>query len=280
MAPLTAEPLNEDRVEALNAEDAALMSHFSGATADTPRAVVVDLRELRSSLPFVLYKKSFKLEPITISVGDYILSPKLCVERKSTSDLISSLNNGRLYSQVEQMFRHYETPILLIEFDESKPFSLLPSGDMRSEISISDVASKLCLLLLHFPALKLIWSPSLSATAEIFMDLKRDQPDPRIADEESEASTNEGEGSSERRRKALGMEGGGDPVAKDVLLSLPGISPQNCYVVMRHVKNICELCRQTRGDLENLLGAENARKLYTFLHEPLRTQSSSLTTTR
>ena len=29
-------------------------------------------------------------------VGDYILTPDICVERKSISDLIGSLNSGRL----------------------------------------------------------------------------------------------------------------------------------------------------------------------------------------
>lgn len=31
-----------------------------------------------------------------VQIGDYILSPDMCVERKSVSDLIGSLNSGRL----------------------------------------------------------------------------------------------------------------------------------------------------------------------------------------
>lgn len=34
---------------------------------------------------------------ISFKVGDYILTPDICVERKSISDLIGSLNSGRLY---------------------------------------------------------------------------------------------------------------------------------------------------------------------------------------
>ena len=41
------------------------------------------------------------IEPVTLEVGDYILSPEICVERKSISDLIGSLNSGRLYNQVK-----------------------------------------------------------------------------------------------------------------------------------------------------------------------------------
>lgn len=57
-------------------------------------------------------------------VGDYILTPDICLERKSVSDLIQSLNSGRLYNQAQAMTRHYARPMLLIEFDKDKPFDL------------------------------------------------------------------------------------------------------------------------------------------------------------
>lgn len=60
-----------------------------------------------------------------MKVGDYILSPEICVERKSLSDLIGSLNSGRLYNQVQSMSRHYSRPMLLIEFEHDKPFALM-----------------------------------------------------------------------------------------------------------------------------------------------------------
>lgn len=88
--------------------------------------IIVDVRELRSSLPYVLYRTGwFQLEPATIAIGDYLLSPEICVERKSVADLIGSLNSGRLYTQVSAMVRVYEVPVLLIEFDRDRPFSLI-----------------------------------------------------------------------------------------------------------------------------------------------------------
>lgn len=59
-----------------------------------------------------------------LQVGDYILTKDICVERKSVSDLIGSLNNGRLYNQCLAMCRTYKRPVLLIEFDPNKPFTL------------------------------------------------------------------------------------------------------------------------------------------------------------
>lgn len=56
----------------------------------------MDMREFRSALPFDLYKARFDVVPVTLEVADYILSPKICVERKTIADLIGSFANGRL----------------------------------------------------------------------------------------------------------------------------------------------------------------------------------------
>lgn len=38
--------------------------------------------------------------------------------------------------------------------------------------------SKVCLLVLHFPKLRILWSKSLHATAEMFRDFKSNQDEP------------------------------------------------------------------------------------------------------
>lgn len=66
-----------------------------------PRGIVVDVREFRSTLPSMLYASGrFSVVPRTITVGDYVLSPEICVERKGISDLFQSFASGRLYNQV------------------------------------------------------------------------------------------------------------------------------------------------------------------------------------
>ena len=77
------------------------------ATAEPPR-VVVDVREVRSSLPSLLHARSMVIIPCMLTVGDYVLTPQICVERKSVRDLISSFKNGRLFNQAETMLQHYK----------------------------------------------------------------------------------------------------------------------------------------------------------------------------
>ncbi len=141
--------------------------------------VIVDMREFRSELPSILHKRGFHIEPVTLEVGDYVITPSICVERKSLNDLIESLSNGRLYNQCMAMSRSYKTPLLLIEFDQKKPFLLNSNQVLASnEISTNHVSSKLVLLTLHFPKLRILWCSSPNETAEIFEELKSGMPQP------------------------------------------------------------------------------------------------------
>lgn len=58
--------------------------------------VIVDMREFRSTLPSLLHAADILVVPATLTVGDYIITPTMCVERKSVPDLIQSFNSGRL----------------------------------------------------------------------------------------------------------------------------------------------------------------------------------------
>jgi DNA excision repair protein ERCC-4 len=59
--------------------------------------VIVDMREFRSTLPSLLHASGLLVIPATLTVGDYILTPDICVERKSIPDLVASFNSGRLW---------------------------------------------------------------------------------------------------------------------------------------------------------------------------------------
>lgn len=58
--------------------------------------IIVDIRELGALLPSLIDAHGIQVVPATLTVGDYILSPKMCVERKALPDLEQSLANGRL----------------------------------------------------------------------------------------------------------------------------------------------------------------------------------------
>ena len=88
--------------------------------------IAVDTREFSCATPIELHEKGFWLVPLVLTVGDYVLSDEVCVERKSvlTGDLYESFKSGRLLTQITNMTRFYKRAVLLIEFDESVPFKL------------------------------------------------------------------------------------------------------------------------------------------------------------
>ena len=71
-----------------------------------------------------------------LQVGDYILSPDICIERKSLSDLRQSFISGRLYNQAESMSKFYKIPVLLVEFDGDKEFVLHGPADITEDIKV------------------------------------------------------------------------------------------------------------------------------------------------
>ncbi|GLD98642.1 hypothetical protein PINS_up007359 [Pythium insidiosum] len=235
--------------------------------------VVVDVREFRSALPSMLHKDGLIVQPVTLEVGDYILSPQICVERKSISDLFGSLNSGRLFNQAENMGRFYELPVLLIEFSQGKAFSLQDASELGSEISATNIVSKLTLLVLHFPQLRLLWSRSPHATVELFRVIKRNQPEPDVA-----VAAAVGTGSSSSAGDANAADGGGSNAmsasfynnnAVDVLRKLPGITDHNYRKVLARVRTLAELSRLSLEELTALLGQICGKRLHTFLHSAM-----------
>ncbi|MBN3303856.1 XPF endonuclease, partial [Amia calva] len=231
--------------------------------ATTPARVIVDMREFRSELPSLLHRRGLDIEPVTLEVGDYILSLDTCVERKSISDLIGSLNSGRLYTQCLAMCRFYRRPVLLIEFDPAKPFSLVARSDLHQEISANDVISKLTLLTLHFPRLRLLWCPSPYVTAELFQDLKQGRAEPDAS--AALAITTDSDTVPESSDLY-------NPGPYDFLLRMPGVNVKNCRALISHADSLADLASLSQERLSEILGnATNARLLHQFLHKTMDT---------
>ncbi|ELZ31173.1 Hef nuclease [Halogeometricum pallidum JCM 14848] len=80
--------------------------------------IVVDQRELDSSIAKDLSTRDgveTRLE--TLAVGDYVLSDRVAVERKSVSDFLDTLTGGdrSLFEQVGDLSRAYARPLLILE---------------------------------------------------------------------------------------------------------------------------------------------------------------------
>lgn len=245
--------------------------------------------------------------PCQLTVGDYVLTPDICVERKSVRDLIASLRNGRLYNQAETMLQHYTNPLLLIEFDENKSFTFdaftstatpgttfltnygfSSSGAMTTSVSASSslvnasspksAQHLLVLLTITFPRLKIIWSSSPYQTAEIFAELKKNssEPDPIKAvqtgldvdiDPDTAQAVAPGEGGG-NMMAAAGIEHRiFNLLPQEMLRAVPGVTPQALERLILETGNINEIANMDVERLDPLIGKEAARKIVGFFRK-------------
>jgi DNA excision repair protein ERCC-4 len=229
-------------------------------------------------------------------VGDYILTPDICVERKSIRDLISSLKNGRLYNQAETMLQYYKYPVLLIEFDQNKSFTFdafasistgptfttdqgFSSSGTATSSSSSFLANpnnpksaqhQLVLLTLAFPRMKIVWSSSPYQTAEIFAELKKNaaEPDPLRAVQlglDIDISNSSGSGDA---MAASGIEHRTfNLLPQDMLQAVPGVTPQALERLIIETDNISDIANMSFEQLDPLVGKEAARKIVGFFRK-------------
>jgi len=223
------------------------------------------MREFRSKLVPLLHSAGMDIIPITLTIGDYILSPNICIERKSISDLFQSFASGRLITQVENMLRNYTAPMLLIEFDENQAFSL--QKEIPEEIQPQNIISKLVVLTQNFPKLRILWSRSPFQTAGLFKMLKTGQPEPL---EEGNNIQNDDDCNEDSLQDSLSQF---DPV--DILRRLPGITEENYRTVVLQVGNLKQLAEMKKEEIQKLIGPKNGQELYHFFHQPLYPQNDT-----
>ena len=77
------------------------------------QTIIADNREKSSLVISELIALNNKLELKQLEIADYIIG-NIAIERKTISDLISSMINKRLFQQLENL-KQYENPLLIIE---------------------------------------------------------------------------------------------------------------------------------------------------------------------
>lgn len=82
---------------------------------ETEHSIVVDSRELASSVARELLEHGIVSKPKIIEVGDYVLSDRLVVERKTAEDFLQSIIDKRLLKQVLRLRQSYDRPVMILE---------------------------------------------------------------------------------------------------------------------------------------------------------------------
>ena len=75
--------------------------------------VIADYRE--KEVIEHLKKLGVKINEMNLVVGDFVCSERVAIERKTHSDFISSIIDGRVFEQAKSLKETFERPIIIIE---------------------------------------------------------------------------------------------------------------------------------------------------------------------
>jgi len=240
-------------------------SNAAAAAANKQKRIVADVREFRCPLPSLLHAVGIALTARSITVGDYILAPEICVERKSISDLIGSFQSGRLYNQSEAMARYYKYPCLLIEFSEQQSFCFHSSDELPDDIRGDSIQTRLVTLAIAFPGMRNLWARSTYCTPDIFKAIT-------VGHEPVDEAKALAAGSAGAAGDGISGVAGVDEqeartASHEMLLTLPGINAHNVRTVIEEVESLADLACRSELDLANIVGAVNAKLLFAFLQQ-------------
>jgi Fanconi anemia group M protein len=140
---------------------------------DSSPLIIVDTRESNSRIPKLLKEYGARLSPSELEVGDYILSNQLVVERKTYSDFVASILDGRLFQSVSPgqdsqlaKLAQQKLPLLLLQ---------LEPDTLERQMHLNSIMGAISSIILDF-RIRVVFTRSDVETATLLYQLaKREQ---------------------------------------------------------------------------------------------------------
>lgn len=243
------QPTRKLGTQTVEEEHKADQIKFSGK--DDKILIYIDHRERGAGLLRELLKKDIDLRQVTLPIGDFILSDRVAIERKTVSDFCQSLIDGHLFNQLSQLKSTYLKPMLLIESGEGELCNLTPEAFKGAISSI----------LIDFD-IPIIQTSNAKETVQFLLTIaRREQVDrkrpPRILQKDSASTILENQ--------------------LQLLSSIPNINLVLAERLLREFKNIRNIANARSEDLRKIHGigkniADNIELLFSEDLEDLGTE--------
>ncbi len=209
--------------------------------------IYTDIREASSRIPHILRKKC-ALEEINLPVGDYLLSKRVCAERKTTNDFLQSLIDGRLFNQIKELKSNFKNPLIIIEGDT------LFYEDRK--IHPNAIRGALAAIAVDF-SIPILWTRNQLETAEMLFSIaKREQLD------------NKKSVAIRGKKKTRSM----NELQEYLIAGLPKISNEKSKKLLKHFGTPEKIFTATEEDLQRVDGigdilAKKIKKMLTKKYE-------------
>ena len=212
----------------------------------------IDFREQRSGIVGEIEKLTDQLtiEMDTLPTGDYKIGDKIIIERKTLSDFLTSIKNGRIFQQAYRIALSGKNGLIILEGDKS-----MVDSSLMSRKAVQGV-------LIHlevFVGIPVIRSLNLQETAALLVDIFHQCQQQQLPRQKHIISGNPGIRINNKQRQKLFL-----------LLNLPGIGTKKGLALLRFFSTIENILNATPADLTKVrgIGKKLADRIFTILHEP------------
>lgn len=200
--------------------------------------IIADHREAPSGVVREIYRLDLDVEMHQLEVGDFILSERVGVERKTVTDFLQSLVDGRLLEQAKNLAETFERPLLILE-----------GGGLYTERRIHPNAIRGALACITVDyRIPVISTENEKETAKIIASIvKREQKE-----KESEIPIRS-------ERKALTLS----ELQRFVVEGLPGVSVVLAKRLLEHFESVEDVMKASKEELREVqgIGTEKAREI-------------------
>ena len=212
----------------------------------------IDFREQRSGVVEEIGKLAdmISFELVTLPVGDYLIEDKIIIERKTLSDFLVSIKNGRIFQQAYRIAQSGKNGLIILEGDKS----------MVDSSSMSRKAVQGALIHLEvFVGIPVIRSINVQETAALMVDILhqcQQQPLPR---QKHIISGSPGIQINKKQRQKLFL-----------IQNLPGIGTKKGLALLKSFSTIENILNTSQVGLMKVkgIGKKLAERVYAILHEP------------
>jgi len=124
--------------------------------------IFVDTREDNSGIIEYFKQYDCDIQKKMLLYGDFVVSDRVCIERKLVNDFIQSITDKRLFKQLKAMKDNFEKPVLIIEGEDSL-YGILQPNIIRGALAAITVDM----------SIPIIWTKSVADTAGIIYWIAR-----------------------------------------------------------------------------------------------------------
>lgn len=205
-----------------------------------PLEITIDSREGGSVVARLLLERGVRIRTVTLDTGDYAVSDRVLVERKSAQDFGASIRDGRLFDQLPRLARA-GCGVVLVEGDPFKAAGL-PCAAVAGALAAAANDHRVSVIVV----------PDVEATADFLVSLVRRE-------------RQQGRDGSSRMGKA--------PVSADaqlrfVLEGLPHVGPVGARQLLERFGSVAAVLAASVEELQETpgVGPQTARRIHEVVH--------------